>query len=173
MVDNNNITILVVDDEPDIRLFLKTVLEDEGFNVTTADNGKHALDKIKEKKPDLISLDLVMPKMRGVKLLSYLQKNKNLANIPFLIVTAHANDEMGKKDFMKLKAEKVIVGPHSYVEKPVVPSDYIKKIYETLGMEHTGSSDENGMKEKIKDSLKNASKDKLRKVLDALEDKDK
>ncbi len=173
MADDIKKTILVVDDEPDIRLFLKTVLEDEGFNVVTADNGKHALDKIKEQKPDLISLDLVMPKMRGVKLLSYLQKNKELADIPFLIVTAHANDELGQKDFMKLKAEKVIVGPHSYVEKPVVPSDYLKKVYEALGMEFVDTSDESGIKEKIKDNLKTASKDKLKKVLDALEDKDK
>ncbi len=165
-------TVLVVDDEPDIRMFLKTILEDAGFNVTTADNGKHALDKIKEHKPDLISLDLVMPKMRGVKLLSYLQKNKELAKIPFLIVTAHANDELGSKDFMKLKAEKVIVGPHSYVEKPVVPSEYIKKVNGALGLESNDGADANGIKEKIKDGLKNASREKLKKALDALEDKE-
>jgi CheY-like chemotaxis protein len=67
MDDIKNKTVLIVDDEPDIRLFLKTVLEDAGFNVMTANNGKHALERIKECKPDLISLDLVMPKMGGGK----------------------------------------------------------------------------------------------------------
>ncbi|RJP55397.1 MAG: response regulator, partial [Deltaproteobacteria bacterium] len=95
MDDIKNKTVLIVDDEPDIRLFLKTVLEDAGFNVMTANNGKHALERIKECKPDLISLDLVMPKMGGVKLLSYLQKNPEWAKIPFIVVTAHAHDELG------------------------------------------------------------------------------
>ncbi|MBI4619930.1 MAG: response regulator, partial [Desulfobacterales bacterium] len=123
MVDIKNKTILVVDDEPDIQLFLKTILEDAGFNIITANNGKHALERIKECKPDLISLDLVMPKMGGVKLLSYLQKNPEWAKIPFIVVTAHAHDELGREDFMKLKAEKVLLSPHSYIEKPIIPSE--------------------------------------------------
>ena len=128
-------TILVVDDEPDIRLFLKTVLEDAGFEVMTADNGKHALERINERKPDLISLDLVMPKMRGVTLLKYLQKNPEWAKIPFIVVTAHARDELGREDFLKLKADKMLVGPHSFIEKPVIPSEYIKMIKERLHFE--------------------------------------
>ena len=88
--------------------------------------------------------------------------------IPFIIVTAHANDEMGKKDFMKLKAEKIIVGPHSYIEKPVVPSEYIARVREALGISGDTSSDSESIKDKIKDGLKNASKEKLKKVLDAL-----
>jgi CheY-like chemotaxis protein len=162
-------TILVVDDEPDIRLFLKTVLEDAGFEVMTADNGKHALEKIKERKPDLISLDLVMPKMRGITLLKYLQKNPEWSKIPFIVVTAHAHDELGREDFLKLKADKVLVGPHSYIEKPIVPSEYIKKIKESLGLEKVEVSDtEEGLKAKIKDKLITAKKEKLEKTLKIL-----
>jgi CheY-like chemotaxis protein len=169
MNDVKNKTILVVDDEPDIQLFLKTILEDSGFNVMTANNGKHALEKISECKPDLISLDLVMPKMGGVKLLAYLQKNPELANIPFIIVTAHAHDELGKEDFLKLKAGKVLVSPHAYIEKPVVPSEYLAKIKESLGLETLGYSDSNELKEKVMDKLKTANKDKLEKALNILE----
>ncbi|MDY6856851.1 MAG: response regulator [Thermodesulfobacteriota bacterium] len=169
MNDAKDKTILVVDDEPDIQLFLKTVLEDAGFNVMTANNGKHALEKISECKPDLISLDLVMPKMGGVKLLAYLQKNPELANIPFIIVTAHAHDELGKEDFMKLKAEKVLLSPHSYIEKPVIPSEYLAKIKESLGLETLGDSDSNELKEKVIDRLKTANKDKLKEALKILE----
>ncbi|MDY7031060.1 MAG: response regulator [Thermodesulfobacteriota bacterium] len=163
-------TILVVDDEPDIQLFLSTVLEDAGFNVMTADNGKHALEKISDHTPDLISLDLVMPKMGGVKLLSYLQKNPEWAKIPFIIVTAHAHDEMGKEDLTKLKAEKVLVGPHSYIEKPIVPSEYIKKVRESLGLNVVGNSDANDLRTKIQDKLRTASKEALEQALKKLAD---
>ena len=163
-------TVLVVDDEPDIQLFLTTVLEDAGFNVMTADNGKHALEKISEHKPDLISLDLVMPKMGGVKLLAYLQKNPEWAKIPFIIVTAHAHDEMGKEDLTKLKAEKILVGPHSYIEKPIVPSEYIKKVRESLGLNVIGNSEAEDLRAKLQDKLRTASKEALEQALKTLED---
>ena len=163
-------TVLVVDDEPDIQLFLTTVLEDAGFNVMTADNGKHALEKISEQKPDLISLDLVMPKMGGVKLLAYLQKNPEWAKIPFIIVTAHAHDEMGKEDLTKLKAEKILVGPHSYIEKPIVPSEYIKKVRESLGLNVIGNSEAEDLRAKLQDKLRTASKEALEQALKTLED---
>jgi CheY-like chemotaxis protein len=90
------------------------------FEVVTADNGKHALERINERKPDLISLDLVMPKIRGV---SICRKIPN--RLPFTVVTAHARDELGREDFLKLKADKLTVGPNSFIEKPVIPSEYI------------------------------------------------
>jgi len=163
-------TILVVDDEPDIRLFLKTVLEDAGFEVMTADNGKHALDRIKDHKPDLISLDLVMPRMGGLKLLKYLQKNPKLAGIPFIVVTAHARDELGREDFLKLKAEKFLVSPHSYMEKPIVPSEYIKMINKRLGLEQGEVSDGDDLKARIRDKIATVNKEKLEETLKILGD---
>jgi len=74
--------VLVIDDEPDLRLFIKTVLEDAGFEVAVAGNGKEALERMTEKKPDVISLDLVMPKMSGLKFYRYIQKNKDRSGIP-------------------------------------------------------------------------------------------
>ena len=169
-MNNKKKTVLVVDDEPDIQLFLTTVLEDAGFDVMTADNGKHALERISERKPDLISLDLVMPKMGGVKLLAYLQKNPEWAKIPFIIVTAHAHDEMGKEDMMKLKAEKVLIGPHSYIEKPIIPSEYVKKVKESLGMNAEGNSAADDLRVKLQDKLRTAGKEELEKALDALKE---
>ena len=164
MSEQNKKTILVVDDEPDIRLFLKTVLEDAGFEVMTANNGKHALERLQDGKPDLISIDLVMPKMRGITLLQYLQKNPEWSKIPFLVVTAHAGDELGKEDFLKLKADKVLVGPHLYMEKPIIPSEYIKKIEEILGMQPSKSSDADDLRTKIRDKLKTAKSEELKKA---------
>ena len=77
MEDVRGKTVLVVDDEPNVRMYLQAVLEDAGLNVQTAANGNQALDRMTEKKPDVISLDLVMPKMSGLKFFKYIQKNKD------------------------------------------------------------------------------------------------
>ena len=90
-------TILVVDDEDDVRNYLKTALEDAGFNVNTATNGKEALEQVEKQRPDMISLDLVMPEHSGFEFYQKLQRNKEYKNIPTLIVTGHAHDELGKK----------------------------------------------------------------------------
>jgi CheY-like chemotaxis protein len=77
MGDESKKTVLVVDDEPDVRLFLQTILENGGYDVMLASHGKQALERMTEKKPDVISLDLVMPKMSGLKFYRYIQKNKD------------------------------------------------------------------------------------------------
>ena len=95
-------TVLIVDDEPDVRNYLSMILGDAGFNVVTAADGVEALEIIREKRPDFISLDLVMPRKSGQKLLYELKKDRELARIPVLIVTAHAQTELGKKDLQDI-----------------------------------------------------------------------
>ena len=77
-------TILVVDDEPDVRQYLAAVLEDAGFNVLTATDGEEALRMIRAERPDFISLDLIMPRKSGHKLLVELRRDKELSRIPVL-----------------------------------------------------------------------------------------
>ena len=84
------VRVLVVDDEPDIRDFLASVLEDAGMTVETAENGKDALDRIQASIPDLISLDLVMPEKSGIRLIHELRKHPQWSRIPIVIVTGHA-----------------------------------------------------------------------------------
>ena len=130
--------VLVVEDELDVQIFLKTVLEDAGFAVDIADNGKHGLERIKLHKPDLISLDLVMPRMRGVTFIKYLQQNPEWATIPVIVVTAHAYNHAGKEDVLKLKAEKSITAPHAFLDKPIDPVEYITTIRNILHLENDG-----------------------------------
>lgn len=66
--------ILVVDDEPDIRSLLQEILEDEGFSVALAENGKTANDAIRARRPDLVLLDIWMPDIDGVSLLKEWKK---------------------------------------------------------------------------------------------------
>ena len=149
--------ILVVDDEGDVRKFLTTVLLDAGFEVETANDGFQALEKVKVRKPDLISLDLVMPKHSGAKFFRDLQKNKEWSKIPILIVTGHAKDDLGKADLEEL----TMSGPGIYLEKPVKPANYIAAICKILGIEEETPAPA---------SEKEVMRNKLRKILPEADD---
>ena len=129
-------TILVVDDEEDVRDYFADILMDVGFNVVTAADGDQALDRLREKRPDFISLDLVMPKKSGIRFLYELRHNKEWMNIPVVIVTAHARDSMGKKDFKDIIENKSFHGPNFYLEKPIDEDAYIRMICKNIGIEY-------------------------------------
>jgi CheY-like chemotaxis protein len=128
-------TVLVVDDEEDVREYFAMALEDAGFNVLRAENGNEALDRIQQKTPDFISLDLVMPEKSGIKLLYELRQNKEWRRIPFVVVTAHARDDAGKGDLEEILSSKTFSGPKLYLEKPVKSEQYVSFICEQLGVE--------------------------------------
>jgi CheY-like chemotaxis protein len=81
-------TILVVDDEFGIGELLEALLEDDGHRVLTAMNGRHALERIAEAKPDLVISDLMMPVMDGAALLNALRENAELKDMPFALMCA-------------------------------------------------------------------------------------
>jgi CheY-like chemotaxis protein len=164
-------TILVVDDEPSVRLFLQTALEDAGFNVLTAADGDEALAIIRAKKPDFISLDLVMPRRSGPRLLYQLKKDKELARIPVLIVTAHAQTDLGRHDLEDILEDGVMSGPGVYLEKPVRPAAYVRHIKEALGIAvGPEETDRVSLKDELTQRMKDASSEAIRKALDALKD---
>ena len=136
-------TVLVVDDEADVRTFLSTALIAAGFVVVTACDGEEALSLMKTSPPDLISLDLVMPRKSGVKFHRELMKNRQWSQIPVLIVTGHARDDLGRSDLKELTMQ----GPGVYLEKPVKPPTYIAAVKKLLGMETT--ADESDLAESV------------------------
>jgi CheY-like chemotaxis protein len=81
-------TILVVDDEFGIGELLEALLQDDGHRVLTAMNGRHALEKISEARPDLVISDLMMPVMDGAALLAALHENAELKDVPFVLMCA-------------------------------------------------------------------------------------
>ncbi len=151
MTDKRVRKILVVDDEVDVRIFLKTALIEAGFEVVTAKNGEQALEEVKREMPDLISLDLVMPKKSGAKFYRDLHKNKEWAKIPVIIVTGHARDDLGKADLKEL----TMSGPGVYLEKPVKSDNYIAAIKKILKMD--ANEDEKNKAElvELQNELKN------------------
>jgi len=165
-------TVLVVDDEPNVREYLAQILRDAEFNVLTASDGNEALRLIREQRPDFISLDLVMPGKSGHKLLYELRKDKDLSRIPVLIVTAHAQDELGKDDLEDLMENRVISGPGTYLEKPVRPLDYVRSVQRALGLEEAPDDEERiNLQEELEEQLSKAEPHALRRALEALRGK--
>ncbi len=130
-------TVLIVDDEDDVLRFLSLALEDAGFGIQTARNSVEALQRLEERIPDLISLDIVMPGGGGVKLFRALKKKPQWSRIPVLVVTGHARDEMGKTDF----DEMTMSGPGVYLEKPVTAEKYLAAVNQILGSGVTEDGD--------------------------------
>lgn len=165
-----NKTILVVDDEADVRNYLQSALVNNGFDVITANDGLEAIEVLKKTQPDLISLDLVMPKHSGIKFYYEMQKNKKWSKIPVLIVTGHARDTLGKVDFENLMMQ----GPGVYLEKPVKPEKYIEKVCQLLNIEvpeeisEKQKESEESVRQQILESLSKADTETLKKAFEAL-----
>src|SRR6056300_947883 len=102
--------IFIAEDEESIVSLLKYNLEKEGYKVSTSDNGEDALKQIKDKNPDLILLDWMMPNLSGIEISKQLKKDKKFNDIPIIMLTAKGEEED------KLKA--FDVGTDDYVTKP-------------------------------------------------------
>ncbi len=165
-------TVLVVDDEPNVRDYLAQILRDANFNVVTASDGDEALEIIREQRPDFISLDLVMPRKSGHRLLYEIRKDRELSRIPVVIVTAHAQDELGRDDLEDIMANRVISGPGIYLEKPVKPLDYVRCVQRTLGIDEAAADAERiTLQDELKQPLPRAEPHALRRALEALKKK--
>lgn len=119
--------ILVVDDEPDLQSFLGAFLEDNGFDVIIAADGKQCLAKAKKEKPDLITLDITMPEESGVRAFRNIQEDPDTKDIPIIIITGVTTDF---KHFIHTR--KVVKPPAGYMEKPINTSELLEKINEIL-----------------------------------------
>jgi CheY-like chemotaxis protein len=165
-------TVLVVDDEPNVRDYLAQILRDAGFNVVTASDGGEALEIIRRQPPDFISLDLVMPKKSGHKLLYELRKDKHWSRIPVVVVTAHAQDELGKGDLDDIIENRAITGLGVYLEKPVKPLNYVRCVQRALGIEESEEvGDKISLQEELQEQLSKAEPHALRRALAALKKK--
>lgn len=162
-------TVLVVDDEPNVRDYLAQILRDADFNVVTAADGSEALEIIRTRPPDFISLDLVMPRKSGHKLLYELRKDKSLSRIPVVIITAHAQDELGQDAIHDIMENRVISGPGVYLEKPVKPLDYVRCVQRALGIDESQDDAERiNLQEELKQQLPKAEPRALGRALEAL-----
>ena len=120
--------ILIADDEAFIRLLIEQALEDledEGVELLTASDGEEALQAIKAKKPELVFLDVMMPKMNGFDVCDAVKNELGLDDVYIVLLTAKG------QEFDKQKGQ--AVGADTYMTKPFDPDELFEKAVEVLG----------------------------------------
>ena len=123
--------ILVVDDDPDMRDAITIILESRGYQIVTAQDGVEALANLKAEKPDLMMLDLLMPKMDGFAVLKELQDARwsKYREIPILILSS-VREEASRRRYELETALTLEVD--DYVEKPIAPDILLERVEKLL-----------------------------------------
>jgi len=144
--------VLVIDNDHNSVKFVAAVLSDNGYVTDTAFDGKEGLERVKENCPDLIVLDVMMPKRTGFVLFKQLKKNEDYSDIPILMLSGVAGvlEDLDRKkedtfenpyDSLKETLRESIrsmrvegqVRPEMFVDKPVDPDGFLKRVRELIG----------------------------------------
>ena len=126
--------VLVVDDDPDVRLFSVTVFEEHGYTPLEATNGEEGMNMVKQESPDLVVLDVLMPRESGIRLYRRLKTNKKFKDIPVIIQSGIA-----KRSFLRSQKALTEFGgaavpePDAYLEKPVEAEELASTIKKFIG----------------------------------------
>lgn len=121
--------VLIVDDEPFIRLLLQQTLEeleDEGTLLITADNGESALDIIRSETPEIVFLDVMMPKMNGFDVCNAVKNDLKISDVYIVLLTAKG------QEFDRQRG--IEAGADMYMTKPFNPDEVLEKAREVLGL---------------------------------------
>lgn len=117
-------TILVVDDEKDLLDLIEYNLKKEGFNVIKAENGEEGIERAKKFNPDLVLMDIMMPKMDGMEAVEKMRKDDQLKSIPIIFLTARSDE--------KTEVEGLNKGGDDYITKPISTTKLISRIKAVL-----------------------------------------
>jgi CheY-like chemotaxis protein len=123
--------ILVVDDDPEMRPALSVILESQGYKVRTAQDGEEGLEKIKEKEPDLLILDLLMPKMDGFEVCKRLEETRVAGSRKFPVIILSAVFEENSRRRYELETESKLE-VDDYITKPISPPVLLQRVEKAL-----------------------------------------
>lgn len=120
--------ILVVDDSPDNVFLIQTILEEEGYAISTAEDGPSALAQIGQDYPHLVLLDIMMPGMDGFEVTKRIRQNADLPFIPILLITAHDSPSV---------AQGLDMGADDFIRKPVEVDELLARVRSLLRLKHS------------------------------------
>ena len=126
-----NKSILIIEDDLDFAGFLKYLVEEAGYGAVVAGTGTQAIRALVKRRPDLITLDLILPGETGIKLFRKIRSSQNWNDIPIVIITgvdANTNREISYRNFLKGVN---VRAPEAYLEKPV-KSDFLIQTVDKL-----------------------------------------
>jgi CheY-like chemotaxis protein len=121
--------ILIVDDDPDVREAVKIILETQPYELIFASNGEECLEQVKKNRPDLIILDLLMPKKDGFEVIKELREHPSYPRIPILVLTAVKKEAAGRRYELETALRMDV---DDYIEKPIQPDDLIDRVKRIL-----------------------------------------
>jgi DNA-binding response OmpR family regulator len=124
MTDPQTRTILLVDDEEDIRAVLQACLEAAGFQVLTASNGMDALERIRSNPPDLIIHDIMLPDISGLDVCALIKRDRRFRRIPIILLTARSRPQ----DRLTAAA----LGADAYMNKPLKADELLAEVRRLL-----------------------------------------
>jgi len=120
--------ILIVDDEADVRTYLEVLFQENGYETALASDGDEAMPMVKEFKPDLISLDIIMPHESGQKFYRELVKDPDFSKTPVIICSGVTRyKELFSRD------HRTMPKPFAFIEKPIDKDELLNKIKEAVG----------------------------------------
>ena len=135
--------VLVVDDEPDVLLLCRVNLEFEGYEVLEASDGVEAMSRVRERRPDVILLDVMMPRMDGWQVLTELKADDALKDIPVVMLTAKVQDQDQIRGWSS--------GASEYITKPFSPLSLSQVLDDVLT---DGPDDEERRRSMVLDKLR-------------------
>jgi CheY-like chemotaxis protein len=125
--------VLIVDDEPDIVSYLEMILQDNGFETDTAVNGNEALEKVRNDRPDLVTLDISMPEASGTRFYKELKTDPDTRSVPVFIVTAVTGlggDETAYEKFISNR--RLVPAPEGFFHKPIDRDAFVAAVRKIL-----------------------------------------
>jgi CheY-like chemotaxis protein len=125
--------ILVIDDEPDVVRYLETLLQDNGYETLSAADGKQGFEKAKAEHPDLICLDITMPEKSGVRFYRELREDRELGDVPVVVVTAvtgFGGDPASFEQFLGSRPR--LPAPDAFVAKPIDRDEFLSTVSRLL-----------------------------------------
>lgn len=117
--------ILIVDDDPDILDAVSAVLESQDYRIATAKDGIDALNRIKDETPDLVILDMLMPRMDGFAVIKELRSDPEYAGLPVIVLTTVIEDAAYRRYELETGLSMDV---HDFIEKPAPPAELLKRV---------------------------------------------
>ncbi len=117
--------ILVVDDDPDILEGIITILETQPYRLATARDGKQCMEALHREKPDLLILDLLMPRMDGWSVIREMRSGDEYAGVPIMVLTTVVEDASRRRYELETG---LAMDVQDYVQKPVAPAELLRRV---------------------------------------------
>ena len=125
--------VLVIDDEPSVVTYLETLLQDNGYETSSAENGRTGFERARSEKPDLVCLDITMPEQSGIRFYRDLKDDPELTHTPVIIVTTVTGlggDPGPFKRFISTRTQ--VPAPEGFLSKPIDQQEFLATVARVL-----------------------------------------